>query len=55
MAATALLESNASPNAETVALEITNICRCGTYGRVKQAIGIAAENLAKDLSGEAQS
>ncbi len=47
MAATALLERNPSPTDEDIneALE-ENICRCGTYPRIRQAIKHAAEKLA---------
>jgi isoquinoline 1-oxidoreductase alpha subunit len=27
-----------------------NICRCGTYQRIKKAINIAADELAKEVS-----
>ncbi len=42
MAAAALLEQNASPTDTDIDSEITNICRCGTYGRVRSAIKLAA-------------
>ena len=44
MSATALLQSNASPNDEDIndAME-GNICRCGTYSRIRAAIHLAAE------------
>ncbi|MDJ0808200.1 MAG: (2Fe-2S)-binding protein [Gammaproteobacteria bacterium] len=47
MAATALLERNPSPADEDIneALE-ENICRCGTYLRIRQAIKHAAQKLA---------
>jgi isoquinoline 1-oxidoreductase alpha subunit len=38
MAAVALLDANRDPSDEDIAAAITNICRCGTYRRVKQAI-----------------
>lgn len=38
MATLALLNANPDPSDEAIAAAITNICRCGTYGRVKQAI-----------------
>jgi isoquinoline 1-oxidoreductase alpha subunit len=43
MAAAALLEQNASPTDADIDSEITNICRCGTYGRVRRAIKLAAD------------
>ena len=42
MAAAALLTANASPSDEDIAPAITNICRCGTYPRVRGAIRRAA-------------
>jgi isoquinoline 1-oxidoreductase alpha subunit len=38
MAAVALLNANPDPSDAAMAAAITNICRCGTYRRVKQAI-----------------
>jgi isoquinoline 1-oxidoreductase alpha subunit len=38
MAAAALLQANPKPSDEDIAAEMTNICRCGTYNRVKAAI-----------------
>ena len=38
MAATALLEKNPKPTDEQIDAAMTNLCRCGTYGRVRQAI-----------------
>jgi isoquinoline 1-oxidoreductase subunit alpha len=38
MAATALLAAKADPSDEDIANGITNICRCGTYPRVRKAI-----------------
>ena len=42
MAAEALLANNAVPTDEDIDKAITNICRCGTYQRVKEAIKLAA-------------
>lgn len=38
MAAAALLKSNARPTDAQIANGLTNICRCGTYSRVRLAI-----------------
>jgi isoquinoline 1-oxidoreductase alpha subunit len=38
MAAAALLAAKADPSDADIASGITNICRCGTYPRVRQAI-----------------
>jgi isoquinoline 1-oxidoreductase subunit alpha len=42
MAATALLAAKPRPSAADIEASITNICRCGTYARIKQAILAAA-------------
>jgi len=42
MAAAGLLQQNSSPTDEDINAEITNICRCGTYNRVRAAIKLAA-------------
>ena len=45
MAAAALLQQVPSPTDEDIDTYITNICRCGTYPRVRAAIHKAAEEL----------
>ncbi|MBC2779052.1 (2Fe-2S)-binding protein [Parasphingopyxis marina] len=42
MAVAALLDSNANPTDEEIDVAITNICRCGTYPRMREAIRLAA-------------
>jgi isoquinoline 1-oxidoreductase subunit alpha len=42
MAAAALLQTNPNPSDEDIVAEMTNICRCGTYNRIKAAIKQAA-------------
>ncbi len=42
MAAEALLDQNPDPSDEDIDNAITNICRCGTYERVRTAIHAAA-------------
>ena len=42
MAAAALLEENPKPTDEDIDDYVTNICRCGTYLRVREAIHKAA-------------
>jgi len=42
MAAAALLHQHDSPTDEQINSSITNICRCGTYPRVRAAIHKAA-------------
>ena len=43
MAAAALLASNPAPSDDDMAAAITNICRCGTYPRVRRAIRAVAD------------
>jgi len=44
VASVALLQANASPSAEDVAGTLArNVCRCGTYSRIAQAVQIAAK------------
>ena len=38
MAVSALLEENPNPSDEDIDASITNICRCGTYPRIRKAI-----------------
>ena len=47
MAATALLKSKPNPSDKDIDDAMTNICRCGTYNRVRTAIKTAA----KEMSG----
>ncbi len=42
MAAAALLKSNPRPSDEDIDIAITNLCRCGTYPRIRRAIHRAA-------------
>ena len=42
MAAAALLDKNESPTDADIDAAITNICRCGTYQQVREAIHAAA-------------
>ena len=43
MATTALLSKNINPSEKEIEDKITNLCRCGTYVRVKKAIQRSAE------------
>lgn len=45
MAASSLLAQNPNPSDEDIRAEITNICRCGTYGRVLAGVKLAAERM----------
>ncbi len=42
MAAAALLETNPNPSDEDIDAAMSNICRCGTYQRIRRAIHRAA-------------
>jgi len=43
MAAAALLARNSSPSDSDIDREMTNICRCGTYLRIRAAMQHAAK------------
>ena len=45
MAAADLLRRNPNPSDEEINAQLTNICRCGTYPRIRAAIHRAAEAL----------
>ena len=46
MAAAALLAANAAPTDEDIDLVMSgNICRCGTYGRIRAGIKLAAQRI----------
>jgi len=42
MAAAALLASNRKPDDEIIETTMSNICRCGTYVRIRDAVKLAA-------------
>ena len=46
MAAAALLKSQPKPNDADIEAAMTNLCRCGTYQRIRKAIHRAAGNAA---------
>jgi isoquinoline 1-oxidoreductase alpha subunit len=46
MAAAAFLAKNPKPTDEDINAEMTNICRCGTFRRVRAGIHLAAEQKA---------
>jgi isoquinoline 1-oxidoreductase subunit alpha len=46
LAAAALLEANRDPSDADIDAAITNLCRCGTYPRVRVAIKAAAKQMA---------
>jgi isoquinoline 1-oxidoreductase alpha subunit len=42
MAVSALLQSNPDPSDADIDTNVTNICRCGTFNRVRRGIHLAA-------------
>ena len=44
MAAAALIANTPNPTDDDINTEMTNICRCGTYNRIRAAIKLAASN-----------
>ena len=42
MAAVALLKKNTKPSDKDIDDAMTNICRCGTYQRIREAVNLAA-------------
>ena len=49
MAAAAFLDKHPSPSDADIDREITNLCRCGTYVRIRRAIHRAAELMRRDV------
>ena len=47
MAAAALLAKNSNPTDQDIDAEITNLCRCGTYERIRRAIHAAALDISR--------
>ena len=45
MAAAALLDRNKQPTDVDINAAMTNVCRCGTYARVREAIHVAARSV----------
>jgi len=43
MSAAALLDGNPSPSDADIDSNLTNICRCGTFNRVRRGIHLAVE------------
>lgn len=50
MAAASLLDNNPNPSDEDIDNSITNICRCGTFQRVREGIHLAVEIKRKENS-----
>ncbi|MEN8712466.1 MAG: (2Fe-2S)-binding protein [Arenicellales bacterium] len=49
MSAAALLKTNPDPSDADIDANVTNICRCGTFNRVRRGIHLAAQ---LDISGK---
>jgi isoquinoline 1-oxidoreductase alpha subunit len=45
LAAAALLQENTNPTDAQIDAAMTNICRCGTYVRVREAVHVAAKSM----------
>jgi aerobic-type carbon monoxide dehydrogenase small subunit (CoxS/CutS family) len=55
LAATALLRQHARPSEDEVLEAMNgNLCRCGTYPRIREAVGRASERIAKQEAGHAR-
>jgi isoquinoline 1-oxidoreductase subunit alpha len=54
MAASALLRKNPRPTDADIDTAMTNICRCGTYQRIRAAVHLAAGNKAAAATIEEQ-
>ena len=52
MAAAALLAANRAPSDAEIDAAITNICRCGTYPRIRAAIRAAASEMQRPPGGK---
>ena len=52
MAAAALLKSNPRPGDKDIDEVMTNICRCGTYQRIRAAIHVAAGTKVADMGAD---
>ena len=50
MAAAALLRKTAAPSDQDIDQAMTNICRCGTYQRIRAAVHLAVDSAAKSAS-----
>jgi isoquinoline 1-oxidoreductase alpha subunit len=48
MATASLLAQNPKPSEDEIRAEITNICRCGTYGRVLAGVKLASERMSSN-------
>lgn len=54
MAAAALLKANPKPTDKDIDEAMSNICRCGTYQRIRAAIHVAAGTRVADLTADVE-
>jgi xanthine dehydrogenase iron-sulfur cluster and FAD-binding subunit A len=52
MAATALVKAKPNPTDKDIDEAMTNICRCGTYNRVRAGIKMAVQEMANAKAGK---
>ncbi len=50
MSAVALLDNNPNPSNADIDLNVTNICRCGTFNRVRRGIHLAVDIIKRGRS-----
>ena len=55
MSAAALLANNPNPSDADIDANVTNICRCGTYNRVRKGIHLAADINKKSIKKRGES
>lgn len=53
MAAASLIATHSKPGETQIDTAMTNVCRCGTYNRVRRGIHRAVEIMTEDASAEA--
>jgi len=51
MAAASLLKKNPRPTDKDIDAAMTNICRCGTYQRIREAVHMAAGSVTTGSKG----
>jgi isoquinoline 1-oxidoreductase alpha subunit len=51
MAVSALLAETPKPTDDEIDATVSNICRCGTYPRIRKAVHQAAAEISKNAKG----
>ena len=54
MSVSALLKNNPNPSDADIDSNVTNICRCGTFNRVRRGIHLAAQIIKDNKGGDAE-